>query len=58
VGPISLRVGGRRQNGLDEISFGAGFAVGTLTFDYAVGLMQEFDAEHRVSLAARFGDPR
>lgn len=55
LGPLSLRTGYRTGAGLNEFSVGAGFLMGSTSFDYAFGLAQELDSTHRVSLSMRFG---
>jgi hypothetical protein len=57
AGPLALRAGYRAGRGLAEMTFGAGFMLGSVSVDYAYGLVQNFDASHRVSVGVRFGRP-
>jgi long-subunit fatty acid transport protein len=55
AGPLALRAGYRAGRGLAELTFGAGFMLGNVSVDYAYGLVQNFEASHRVSVGLRFG---
>ncbi|MCB4756101.1 MAG: PorV/PorQ family protein [Elusimicrobia bacterium] len=55
VGPMAIRGGYKMAGDSREFSMGIGFAFGPSTLDYSFGLMQEMDAQHRVSLSMRFG---
>jgi hypothetical protein len=57
AGPLALRAGYRAGRGLAEMTFGAGFMLGSVSVDYAYGLVQNFNASHRVSVGVRFGRP-
>jgi phage tail protein X len=56
VGPLSLRAGYRAGAALEGLSFGTGFILGNTSLDYAVGLVDQLNTRHRVSLSVRFGE--
>jgi hypothetical protein len=55
VGPLAIRGGLRKTGSTTEFSAGAGFALGSATLDYAFGLINNLDSQHKVSLAMHFG---
>jgi len=55
LGGLALRVGYRSGSDLEEFSVGTGFMLGGASFDYAFGMVEEFDSRHRVSLSMQFG---
>ena len=57
-GVLSLRGGYKGGGDSDEFSLGTGFMFGRASLDYAYGLVQDLDSQHRVSLAMRFGSGR
>jgi len=56
VGLLSIRGGYKHNSGLNEFSIGAGFLLGRTSFDYAFGMVNELNSEHRVSLSTRWGN--
>jgi len=54
-GLLALRAGYKKGSGTDELSFGTGFLLGRTSLDYSFGLVQNLDAQHRVSLSLAFG---
>jgi len=57
VGPLALRAGYRSGGGVQELTMGAGFTLGRSSLDYAFGLINQLDAQHKVSLSMKFGGP-
>ncbi len=58
IGPLSIRAGYRTGGGdIREFTMGAGFMMGGASLDYAFGLMNQLDAQHKISLATHFGGP-
>lgn len=55
VGPMAIRGGFKKTNGLNEFTVGAGFALGKSSIDYAFGLVKDLNAQHKVSLSMKFG---
>ncbi len=55
AGPIAFRAGYRSGSRLEGLTVGAGFALGSLTLDYAFGFVDSLNARQRVSLGFRFG---
>ncbi len=55
AGPLAFRAGYRMGDSSAEMTFGAGFMLGSVNLDYAYGLVQDFEASHRVSVGMRFG---
>jgi LysM repeat protein len=58
TGPLALRAGYKKQDGLQQLSFGAGFLINTFAFDYSYGLVDELDSSHRMSMGLRFGSEK
>lgn len=56
VGPLSLRAGYQDIGGSHQLSVGAGFSIGRGSLDYSLGMANQLNATHRVSLSLRFGD--
>lgn len=57
VGPLALRAGYRGGDSR-EFTLGTGFVMGATSLDYSFGLIQDFDSQHKVSMAMRFGGTR
>ncbi len=54
-GPLAIRAGYRSGKDVQEFTMGAGFALGRSSLDYAFGMVNQLDAQHKVSMAMRFG---
>jgi hypothetical protein len=57
LGVLALRTGIKDQHGSKQFSVGLGVNLGRLNLDYAVGLLQDFGAQHRMSVAYAFATP-
>jgi hypothetical protein len=55
VGPLAIRAGYRKTGDTGEFTAGAGFALGRSSLDYAFGLINQLDTQHKVSVAMHFG---
>jgi hypothetical protein len=56
VGPLALRAGYRKTTGnTGEFTAGAGFSMGRSSLDYAFGLINQLNYQHKVSVAFNFG---
>jgi len=55
VGPLAFRTGYKRGSDLEKFSFGAGFFLGQLSFDYAFGLVEQLEDRHQLNVSMRFG---
>lgn len=55
VGPMALRAGYQSGRDTGEITFGAGFNIGSTSVDYSYGLVQDLEASHKFSVGIRFG---
>lgn len=58
TGPLSLRLGYKSGYDVEGVSFGAGMQLGEFSVDYSMGLVDDFDSRHRVSVSLRLGGPR
>lgn len=55
IGPLSLRAGYKDNGESNEMSFGAGFGLGRAAVDYSLGMADQLNTAHRVSVSMRFG---
>jgi hypothetical protein len=55
VGPLAIRAGYQKTGDSSQFSAGAGFALGRTSIDYAFGLMNQLDTQHKISVAMHFG---
>lgn len=55
LGPLAIRAGYKTGGETSEFSMGAGFTLGRSSLDYAFGLVNQLESQHKVSLAMKFG---
>jgi LysM repeat protein len=56
VGPMAIWGGYRKSDGLgSEFTVGAGFLMGGSAVDYSFGMVDQLNAEHRISFSMKFG---
>lgn len=55
LGVLALRGGFQGESETNHFSVGTGFVLGRASLDYAFGMVQDLNNQHRVSLAMRFG---
>lgn len=56
IGPLALRSGYLKGRNLERLSVGLGVRLARLAFDYGLGLIDELNSQHLVSLSTRFGE--
>jgi len=54
LGLVSLRGGYKRHGDFKEFSIGTGIHLGHLSFDYAMAMVDNIEAEHKISVSNRF----
>ncbi|MFN0117107.1 MAG: hypothetical protein ACKVQC_02285 [Elusimicrobiota bacterium] len=54
-GPLALRAGYKLMPGSGEFTMGTGFLFGQSSIDYAFGLINQFQSQHKLSLGMKFG---
>lgn len=57
IGPMAVRTG-YVHGANHSFSVGAGFLLGMSNIDYAFGLVDDIEGQHRISVSMRFGDGR
>jgi len=54
MGLLAIRTGYKWGREAESFSIGSGFLLGQISLDYAFGLVNSFETQHRVSLSTRF----
>jgi len=54
IGPLAIRTGYKRSHETESFSVGSGFLLGQTSLDYAFGMGNDLETQHRVSLSTRF----
>ncbi|MCB4756112.1 MAG: PorV/PorQ family protein [Elusimicrobia bacterium] len=57
LGPLAVRAGYKKNTDASEITMGTGFLIGPTSIDYAFGMVENFDTQHKVGMSLRFGGP-
>lgn len=55
ISPLSLRAGYRAGSQPERYTLGAGFLIGRMSLDYAVGLVSQLDSRHKISVNFHLG---